>query len=517
MATDILIIDDEADDFVTGLQHALRDYQVHLARSGREALARLVENPEIAAVLLDIKMPPDFANVETREGVEVLKRLKEERPDLPVIMLTVLTDVDLVVEAIQAGAFHYITKPIDRDKLRDTVKRATATTELQHQVRALSHARDAVLRVHTSRAGAVRNGFHGLIGAHPLMQQLYDKIETVAGIPDIKVLLLGEPGSGKNVAARALHECSPRCGKPFAEVSCAELPPQTVDSELFGHTPGAFTGATGARKGLFVHADGGTLFLDEIGDLPIELQAKLLRVLESQELRPVGSDESVQVDVRLVCATNRDLLQELDQGTFRKDLYDRVWDMPITVPPLRARKEDIPALTHHFLDECTAKNNLRRSIEPAAVSCLAEYDWPGNVRELRQTVRRLMVFAKDERVTESQVCDALGLAPRVQPVEATRPEAVQVVSQDAAPAVSPAHEPQSVPHHTEDPYPDLADMNEYRRLHGDIRFREVLLRAIREGGGARAAMALLSIPDQRYDSFRKCLQRLDIKVRESRS
>ena len=515
--TDILIIDDDLGEFLPGLRQALKQYRLHFAYSGRDGLELLRTNPQIALVLLDIKMPPDFAQVDTREGVEVLKRLKKERPDVPAIMLTVLTDVDLVVESIQAGAFHYITKPIDRDKLRDTVKRALATSELEQEVRSLSHARDAVLRLHTNRGGPERDAFHGLIGAHPLMQQLYDEIETVAPIPDVKVLFLGETGSGKNVAARALHACSPRRNKPFGELSCTTLATEVAESELFGHTAGAYTGATHARKGLFVAADGGTLFLDEIGDLPLELQAKLLRVLESQELKPVGSDESIKVDVRLVCATHRDLQRERDQGTFRKDLYNRVWDVPITLPPLRARKEDIPALTHHFCEECAAKSNLHAAFDSEAVACLAEYDWPGNVRELAVTVRRLLIFAKAGRVTENQVCEALGLTPRPRAVQAPRPEAPPAAPEQPSPAAEPVVEPSSVREPGEDAYPDLADMNEYRRLHGDLKLKQVLVRAIREGGGARQAMALLNVPDERYDSFRKALQRLGISIRESRS
>ncbi len=513
---EILVIDDDVVDFKPGLEHALRGYRLHWAESGKNGLETLEGNPEISLVLLDIKMPPHFAKIEHREGVEVLKRIKDDYPDLPVIMLTVLTDVELVVEAIQAGAFHYITKPLDRDKLRDTVRRATENVELKRQVGSLSRARDAVLSVHTGPRVKKGSRFQGMIGAHPLMKQLYSHIERAAQFDDMNIVILGETGSGKDLAARAIHQCSARRKKPYIAVNCASFPETVLDSELFGHEKGAFTGAESAHEGLFRQASGGTLFLDEIGEMSPALQSKLLRAIENQEVRPVGG-KPVKVDVRLVCATHRDLAAAKEEGDFRADLYYRIWDIPITIPGLRERPEDIPLLVRHFLDASSARNNIACSITPEALAALAEHDWPGNVRELASTVRRLAVFAKEGVISEAQVRNTLGLAPGTAKPSEAPPQA------DAEPAPEPETKPTTLSVKTAassesapapEDYPEIEDLGEFRRIHGEIRLKQVLERAIREGGNARAAMALLAMPDDRYDVFRKWLQRLDISVRE---
>jgi DNA-binding NtrC family response regulator len=508
---EILVIDDDLGEFKPGLQQALKGYMLHFAYSGREGLGILANRPGVGLVLLDIKMPPNFAEDEGREGVEVLKRIKKEHPDLPVIMLTVLTDVDIVVEAIQSGAFHYITKPLDRDKLRDAVKRAVETADLKERVSALSRGRDAVLAVHTAGPGKSRTSFQGMIGAHPLMQQLFDQIERAAPFQDMNVVVLGETGAGKDLVARAIHNCSPRSRGPFVAVNCAALPETVLEGELFGHKKGAFTGADTDREGLFVRASDGTLFLDEIGEMSPGLQSKVLRAIEYREITPVGGTPT-QVDVRIVCATNRDLAKAKDEGDFREDLYYRIWDIPLTLPPLRSRKEDIPALADHFLRDCETKNRIRCTIDPDAVKALSEYDWPGNVRELASVLRRLVVFARDGHITEAQVRQMLHLGPAPAqasgtPADALAPE----LTVDAVPSPSP--EPT---HHCgtdNEEYPELVDIAEFRRVHGEIKLKEVLQRAITEAGNARSAMALLGMPDERYDAFRKTLQRLGISVR----
>ena len=499
---DILIVDDEAGGFQTSLQQALRDYRLDFAYNGRETLDALEKRPEISLVLLDIKMPPDFAEVEGREGIEVLKRIKQVRPDLPVIMLTVLNEVDLVVEAIQAGAFHYIIKPFDRDRLRAEVKRATETADLRQKVETMARARDAVLKVHSGRPGPARNSFHGLVGAHPLMRQLYDQIERAAQFDGMNVVLLGEMGSGKDLAARAIHECSGRNGKPFEVLNCANVAASVLESELFGYKKGAFTGAETDREGAFARANGGTLFLDEIGDMSPALQSAMLRAIENKEVRPV-SGTAFRVDVRIVCATNRDLTAAKDSGAFRPDLYYRIWDIPLTVPPLRNRKSDIPLLVSHFASLTEKENGIQCALAPEAVNALCEHDWPGNVRQLGSVTRRLMVFAKDRLVTERQVRDLLGM-PLKEPVEAPQADAAE--SKPAVEETVAAAEPGDLP--------EIRDLTEFCRVHGEIRLKYALVRAIREGGNSRAAMALLGMPEDRYDGFRKWLQRLDIKVRE---
>jgi DNA-binding NtrC family response regulator len=508
MMTNVLIIDDDLGEFATGLKHALKEYRLHFAYSGRDALEMLAKNPDIGLVLLDIKMPPDFAETESREGLEVLKHLKQARPDLPVIMLTVLRDVDLVVEAMRAGAFHYITKPIDRDKLREAVKHAAENAELKRRITTLTRAHDAVLTVHTGAPATARPQFHGMVGAHPLMQQLYHQIERAAPFEDVNIVILGATGSGKDLVARAIHECSPRRAKSYIAVNCAALSESMLEAELFGHEKGAFTGADARRDGLFVRADGGTLFLDEIGEMSPALQSKLLRAIENKEITPIGG-APVQVDVRIVCATHRDLAELRKTGKFREDLYYRICDVPLTLPPLQARREDIPLLIRHFLDEYAAKNHLDCSVEPAAVAALAAHHWPGNVRELAAAIRRLMVFAENGRITESQVRECLGLRD-----EAVVPGEARGITGEEAQEPRVPEEREPPPDWPFEEYPEIADLTEFRRIHGEIKLKQVLERAIKEGGNARAAMVLLGVPEDRYDGFRKWLQRLDIKVRE---
>ena len=499
--SDILVIDDDLGTFEAGLRQTLRGHRLHLAYSGGEALKRLEQRPEIDLVLCDIMMPAEFADADGREGIEVLKRIRVQRPELPVIMLTVLTDVDLVVEAMQEGAFHYIAKPIDRDKLRNAVARATENTQLRQRVNTLNRARDALLKVHTGRPKA-RRQFQGMVGAHPLMQGLYNQIERAAQFDDMNVVILGETGSGKDLVAQAIHRCSPRRNEPFVAVNCASLAESVLDAELFGHEKGAFTGAEARRDGLFVQADGGTLFLDEIGDMAPALQGKLLRAIENKEVRPVGGTP-VTVDVRIVCATNRDLTAAKEAKEFREDLYYRIWDIPLTLPPLRDRRDDIPLLTNHFLAEWIAKNHMECTIDPATMDLLTQYDWPGNVRELHAAVRRMAAFAEDGHITPAVAAHALGLDPAQLPMteevgQTDRPEAP--VDDSPAPP--------------EEPLPRITDLAEYRKVHGEVVLKNTLERAIRQAGNARAAMQLLGMPEDRYTAFRKWLQRLGISVRQ---
>ena len=511
--SEILIIDDNLGPFEPGLRQALRGHRLHLAYSGPEGLDCLDAHPEIEVVLLDIMMPPELADTEEREGLEVLARIQETRPDVPVIMLTALEAVDTVVDAIQGGAFHYITKPIDRDKLRGAVERASETARLRHQVTALARAKEAVLTVRTGHPKA-RDRFHDLIGAHPLMLDLYEQIERAARFDDMNVVILGETGAGKDLVARALHACSPRGakGKPFVAENCAALAESVLEAELFGYEKGAFTGADHAREGLFARANGGTLFLDEIGEMSPALQTKLLRAIENHEVRPVGGSP-IPVDVRVVCATHRDLTAAKDEGTFREDLYYRIWDIPLSLPPLRARKEDIPLLARHFIADCAAHNDLTCSIDRAAERALLEHDWPGNVRELAATLRRLVVFAHGGRITGPLVRDCLGLGPAPEHEEHDEP----AEAFGSGPSETPA-EPATPADDTEmTAFPKVDDIAAYKRQFGERRLRQLLERAVREGGGARGALELLGMPESRYAGLRKWLQRLGVQVRQVRS
>lgn len=517
---DILVIDDQLEDFQSALRHALKGHTLHLATNGPAGLTILDDRPEIRLVLLDIRMePPHFSEIEDREGLEVLKRIKENHPDVPVIMLTVLREVDTVVEAMQLGAFHYITKPLDRDKLRDAVNRALETEQLKEQIRRQKRAKSAVLHAYSGKARA-RKKFHGMLGGHPLMLDLYEAIERVAAFDDVNILILGETGSGKDLAARAIHEWSPRKDESFVAVNCAALAENVLEAELFGHKKGAFTGAEENRKGLFVEANGGTLFLDEIGEMSPALQSKVLRAIENMEVRPVGG-ELTKVDVRIVCATNRDLLAESgEEGGFREDLYYRIADVPLRLPPLRDRKDDIALLAQHFLDDCARKNGFACVMDAGAIRALTEHDWPGNVRELASVIRRLVVFAPNGRITAHQARKVLNLPPGEERPEDSEPiEAAPVVElpldDEPEAETEAASAAAAVPAATRiEELPEIHDLAEYRRVHGEIKLKEVLEQAIREAGNARGAMTLLGMSENRYDVFRKWLQRLGVSVRD---
>lgn len=508
---EILVIDDDLEPFKPGLLQALRGHPLRFAASGQEGLDALGKYPNIGLVLLDICMPAQFSQDSEREGLEVLKQIRKQFPEVPVIMLTVLNDVDLVVEAIQAGAFHYILKPIDRDKLRDAVRHALENTSLKHRVQEMNHAREVLLRVHSGTA-APRKTFHGMVGSHPMMQDLYAKIERLAQYDDVKVLVLGESGSGKELVARALHECSARPQKPFVAINCASIAESVLESELFGHEKGAFTGADTTHKGLFQRAEGGTLFLDEIGEMSMPLQAKLLRAIENREITPVGGTP-VKVDVRIICATNRDLTAAKDSGAFRADLYYRICDVPLTVPPLRDRKSDIPALADHFLKLSVEKNKVRRIFTTEALYELCQHDWPGNVREMAAVIRRLVIFSTGDTVEGEQVKRVLSGAPEESLSGEISSEEVELPPELLSDPVVTVKEIATSDPPQDQALPRIDDMTEYCRIHGEMKLKETIVNALKQGGNARAAMTLLGIPEDRYDAFRKWLQRLGIKVR----
>ncbi|MCZ7592331.1 MAG: sigma-54 dependent transcriptional regulator [Kiritimatiellae bacterium] len=375
----VLIVDDEKNSR-EGLARALqRNYEVLLADSGQRALDILaVESVDV--MLSDVRMP----------GVDGLTLLQRAiaRPNAPVcIMLTAYGSIELAVEAMRRGAYDFMTKPINLDRLDMVLKRALDARALETENRALREQLDT------------RFGLEEIIGQSPAIQEVFDTIRQVAP-SRATVLIQGESGTGKELVARALHRLSPRNKGPFVAVHCAALSTTLLESELFGHEKGAFTGATERRKGRFELADGGTLFLDEIGEIDAALQVKILRVLEERRFERVGGTETIDVDVRLVVATNRDLKQMVAEGKFREDLFFRLDVVTLQLPPLRERVGDLPLLAQHYISVLARENGKKLDgITPEALHALSAYDWPGNVRELRNMIERMVVLSRGDRLT----------------------------------------------------------------------------------------------------------------------
>jgi two-component system response regulator HydG len=376
----VLVVDDHV-EMARLLADHLTDagYTVDVATSGQEALAA-VNGRVLDAVVCDLRM-------EQVDGFDVLAGVRKVDPTLPVLIMTAFGGVENAVEAMRRGATHYFTKPFRLDEVLLYVQRAIAERRLREENRAL---RQAV---------GDRSAYAALVGRSAPMRTLYELVERVAHSP-APVLVRGESGSGKELVARALHFEGPRKDGPFVAVNCTAIPNALLESELFGHVKGSFTGATTPRRGLFLEADGGTLFLDEIGDMAPELQAKLLRVLEDGEVRAVGADASRKVDVRMVAATHQELEARVREGRFRQDLFYRLNVVPLHVPPLRERREDIPLLVEHFVAQSRKRNPRARlaGFSPEALAALAAAPWPGNVRELENLVERLAVVTVQETV-----------------------------------------------------------------------------------------------------------------------
>jgi DNA-binding NtrC family response regulator len=327
------------------------------------------------------------------DGLATLKALRELNPELPVMMMSGNATLATAVEATKLGACDFMEKPLTTDKVLITVANALKLARLE---------RDAA----EERAERKRTMAHYLVGGSPRMKRIFDTIAKAAPSTG-RVLITGERGTGKELIARAIHEHSRRKDGPFVKLNCAAIPGELIESELFGHEKGAFTGATQQRRGKFEQAHGGTLFLDEIGDMDVGAQAKVLRVLQENEIERVGGNETITVDVRVIAATNKDLKSEIGKGRFRADLYDRLNVVPIEVPPLREHKEDVPSLVEHFLVEACAANGKRKLLVSApAMSLLMQHDWPGNVRELRNHVERMVIFS-DGGIGEEDVQAAL--------------------------------------------------------------------------------------------------------------
>jgi DNA-binding NtrC family response regulator len=380
MKLTVLVADDEK-NIREGLREALMldGYDVLLAADGREALDT-VNRGDVDLLITDLKMP-------RLSGEELLKSVASQFPTVPVIILTGHGTIESAVQAMHDGAYDFLTKPVNLDRLSLLVKRAVASRELAVQNRAMQEELER------------RSGFASIIGKSAEMKQVFDMVRQVAPSRS-SVLITGESGSGKEMIAEALHYNSPRKDKSFIKLHCAALTESLLESELFGHEKGAFTGAIARKRGRFELAHLGTLFLDEIGEINQNVQIKLLRVLEEKKFERVGGEETIEVDVRLIAATNRDLKEAIAKGSFREDLYYRLNVVNIHIPPLRERKEDIPLLVAAFLKEFSQENGKPiEGIDPKARLALYNYSWPGNVRQLRNSVESAVVLSKGSTIT----------------------------------------------------------------------------------------------------------------------
>ena len=382
----ILVVDDDP-HIRTGLTDILEHdgYETSGVGDGKTAL-NAIESIDPDLVLLDLQLP-------RVGGMDVLRQVSAEHAHVPVVIISGKGTIQTAVEATKLGAYDFLEKPVDAQRTLITVRNALEKSRLQRQ-------RDRLVNEAKDR--------YRMIGSSPPMQRIYTLIDKAATAPS-KVLITGENGTGKELVARAIHHNGPRAGEPFVTVNCAAIPESLIESELFGHEKGAFTGAEGARKGKFEQADGGTLFLDEVGDLSLAAQAKTLRALQEGVIQRIGSEQPKAVDVRVIAATNKDLKAAIDEGEFREDLYWRLNVIAVHVPPLRQRRSDIPDLVNHFLDRFSEENGLpRRTIGAAAMADLVNRDWSGNVRELRNMVERLVVLSEDETIDAATLQHVMG-------------------------------------------------------------------------------------------------------------
>jgi two-component system nitrogen regulation response regulator GlnG len=377
----ILVIDDEKNVHYS-FKRVFRDLEILSALSAEEGREILAQNPDVELILADIKMPGIT-------GIELMESLKEEGSQIPIIIITAHGSLENAIQAVQKGAYDYLIKPFDFHKLKSAVYHALEITEKKVE----------------KKLETPKEKF--LIGNSPVMQDIYREIARVA-LKDVTVLITGESGTGKERVAKAIHHYSPRKTGPFIAVNCGAIPSDLMESELFGYEKGAFTGAHKKTSGKFEQAHGGTLFLDEIGELPLNLQVKILRAIQEMEITPLGSSHSLRVDVRIVTATNRDLKEEIRKTNFREDLYYRLNVFPIHLPALRARKEDIPLLSQYFIENINSHHKMKiRGLSDSAQEKLLTYDFPGNIRELENIITRSALSAHSD-VIESEDIDLGG-------------------------------------------------------------------------------------------------------------
>jgi two-component system response regulator HydG len=368
----LLIVDDER-----AIREACREiaislgYSANIADSAEQAY-RALEMQNFDAVLLDLRLPG-------AGGLDALRRIKERRPDAVIVVVTGYGTVQSAVQAMKNGAYDYVTKPFSVDELKLLLERVASHLKLKSENRML---REKVKS---------KQGFGGIVGRAPEMEKLYRIIAKAANSVH-PVLILGESGTGKEIVARSIHYSGPFRDKPFIPVDCGSLVPTLIESELFGYVKGAFTGANQSKDGLMSMGEGGTLFLDEVGELPVDLQAKMLRAIQEKEIRPVGSTRRIPINVRILAATNRDLEQAVMQGCFRRDLYFRLNVLSLRIPPLRERRQDIPLLIGHFLDRVAHSSGQEKMLSDEALKAMLAYDWPGNVRELENCLERSYAF-----------------------------------------------------------------------------------------------------------------------------
>ncbi|MFO0724548.1 MAG: sigma-54 dependent transcriptional regulator [Myxococcota bacterium] len=416
-------------------------YEVLTASDGEEAL-NILKKHSVDLVLTDLRMPKV-------DGMTLLRHVLAEHAGVPVVILTAHGTVDNAVEAMKLGAFDFVSKPFDQDELRLVIKKASATA-------ALSTAEPEPNPGPGSR--------YGLIGHGPKLERVFRMIDKVAAAPST-VLITGESGTGKELVAAAIHRSSPRKDKPFIRINCAAIPRDLIESELFGYERGAFTGAVASKPGRFELADGGTLFLDEIGEIPLEMQVKLLRALQESEFERVGGVATTRVDVRLIAATNRDLRAEITQGKFREDLFHRLNVVPVELPPLRERTEDIPLLVEHFRQKYNKKLEKNPPVEriaDQAIACFTAYVWPGNIRELENVMERAILFSDAGVVTPDELPDQIRKA--VETPEQTSPPEGRTAGIPSAPT-------------------PIGPLKEIIRQHTETVEKDLITRALEETGG----------------------------------
>ena len=380
----LLIVDDEVNTLAS-LSRAFRlaGHEATVCDNADKAL-ELAKTQEFDLIFSDVVMPG-------KDGLTFLEELRAQKIGTPVVMMSGQAHIEMAIKATKLGALDFLEKPISTDRLLLTVENVTKLERLEAENRQLRQSL----------------GKHEIVWAGDLMKKIMAQVERVAA-SESRVCILGETGTGKELVARTLHERSPRAGGPFVTLNCAAVPAELIESELFGHEKGSFTGAAGRHIGKFEQAEHGTIFLDEIGDMPLAMQAKLLRVLEENEIERIGGDKPVPVDVRVLVATHRNLETLVREGKFRQDLFHRVYVFPLALPPLRERREDIPKLVEHFARQVCAQNNWKPiAFAEESINALSAYAWPGNVRELRNVVERLMLLATEDRVTAESVLAAL--------------------------------------------------------------------------------------------------------------